>query len=197
MTEAAPKPKFRLRKRYWLTLIVGVCLIVFAIVFVRETRLVLMQTVNSWTEDATADCAVVLTGGPNRIREGLDLLSRKSVKKLILSGVHPQATLREIFPQLPYYGDLREEDVILERRAQTTFGNAQQTLPLVEALQCRDLIIITSRVHMRRALLTFRAEFPADFPLIARAVPGHSEPPGKDEVLWESLKALFYAAWAY
>jgi uncharacterized SAM-binding protein YcdF (DUF218 family) len=187
----------RIKKRYWVTGNVAALAVVFTVLLIRERHLILEQTVNAWTEDSFADCAVVLTGGPNRIREGLDLLARKSVKKLILSGVHPQSTLRQIFPQLPYYGDFNEQDVILERRAQTTFGNAQQTLPLVEALNCRDLIIVTSRVHMRRALLTFRAEFPPDFPLIARAVPGHSEPPSTDEVLWESLKALFYSAWAY
>ncbi len=170
---------------------------ILVVLYFRESKLISAQQVNSWTEDVSADCAVVLTGGPNRIREGFDLLSRKAVQKLILSGVHPHATLREIFPQLPYYGAINESDVFLERRAQTTFGNAQQTLPLVEALQCRDLVVVTSRVHMRRALLTFRAEFPPDFPLIARAVPGHSEPPAGDEVSWETLKSIFYAAWAY
>jgi len=189
--------EFRFKKRYAIVSIAVICAAVFAVLFIREARLILKQSVNSWTEDVSADCAVVLTGGPNRVREGLDLLSRKAVKKLVLSGVHPQATLRHIFPQFPYFGDLNEQDIILERRAQTTFGNAQQTLPLVEALRCRDLVIITSRVHMRRAVLTFKAEFPQDFPLIARAVPGHSEPPSQDEVFWETIKALFYSAWAY
>ncbi len=171
--------------------------VVFAWSFAREVNLILRQPVNSWTEDVSADCAVSLTGGPQRIREGLDLLARKAVQKLIISGVHPQATLRDIFPLLPYYGELREQDVILERRSQTTFGNAQQTLPLVEALHCRDLVLVTSRVHMRRALSTFKAEFPPEFPIIVRAVPTLSDPPGWDEVTWEALKSLFYSPWAY
>lgn len=171
--------------------------IVIALAWAHEVRMILRQPITSWTDDVSADCAVALTGGPQRVREGLDLLSRHSVQKLIISGVHAQASLRDIFPLLPYYGSLREQDVILERRSQTTFGNAQQTLPLVEALRCRDLVLITSRLHMRRAYLTFKAEFPADFPLITRAVPAITEPPGWDEVAWESLKSLFYSAWAY
>lgn len=178
---------------------VGAVVIVVALAFAwaHEVRMILAQPVNSWSEDVSADCGVALTGGPQRIREGLDLLSRHSIQKLIISGVRGNVGLRDIFPLAPYYGDLREQDVILERRSQTTFGNAQQTLPLVEALRCRDLVVITSRIHMRRALSTFRAEFPADFPLIVRAVPAISEPPAWDEIAWESLKSLFYSSWAY
>lgn len=189
--------KFSSRRRRAILAIAIVCVVLFAWTFTREVRLILRQPVNSWTEDVSADCAVSLTGGPQRVREGLDLLSRKAVQKLIISGVHPQATLRDIFPLLPYYGELREQDVILERRSQTTFGNAQQTFPLVEALHCRDLVLITSRVHMRRALSTFKAEFPPEFPIIVRAVPAISDPPGWDEVAWEALKSLFYSPWAY
>jgi uncharacterized SAM-binding protein YcdF (DUF218 family) len=177
--------------------VTAVVVLLFCWAWAHEIRLILNQPVNSWTEDVSADCAVSLTGGPQRIREGLDLLSRHSVQKLIISGVHAQASLRDIFPLLAYYGSLREQDVILERRSQTTFGNAQQTFPLVEALHCRDLVLITSRLHMRRALSTFKAEFPADFPIIVHAVPAITEPPGWDEVAWESLKSLFYSSWAY
>ena len=160
-------------------------------------KLILAQPVTAWTVDDAADCGVVLTGGPNRIREGIDLLARKSIQKLIISGVNPQANLHEFFPQLPYYGDLKEQDVILERRSETTYGNAQQSLPLVEALHCRDLVLITSRAHMRRALLTFQAEFPRGFPISPRAVAGANEPPTWDEVAFEALKSLFYSVWAY
>jgi uncharacterized SAM-binding protein YcdF (DUF218 family) len=181
----------------YATVFVFVVTFILISAYLREIRLVLQQPVTIWTEDVTADCAVTLTGGPQRIREGIDLLSKKAIQKLIVSGVNPQSSLRDIFPQAPYYGDLREQDVVLERRSQTTFGNAQQTLPLVEALRCRDLVLITSRIHMRRALSTFKAEFPPHFPIIARAVPAISEPPSWDEIAWEALKSLFYSSWAY
>ena len=165
--------------------------------YVREIRVILQQPLNSWTDDASADCAVVVTGGPNRIREGVDLLARHVVQKLIISGVNPQASFREIFPLWAFYGDLRDQDVILERRSRTTFGNAQQTFPLVEALRCRDLLLITSRTHMHRTLATFRAEFPPGFPIIPRAVVAVSVEPSWAEVGNEALKSLFYSTWAY
>lgn len=153
--------------------------------------------VTSWDEDVSADCAVVVTGGPARIQEGFDLLARHAVQKLIVSGVHPHAELREIFPKIAYYGEIRDQDVVLEKRSQTTFGNAQQTLPLVEALRCRDMVLITSRTHMYRTMRTFQAEFPPEFPIIPRAVVSGSIEPSMQNVLLESLKSLFYSFWAY
>jgi uncharacterized SAM-binding protein YcdF (DUF218 family) len=165
--------------------------------FEREVRFIRSQTVSSWNEEVQADCAVVLTGGLNRIREGIDLLSRHSVQKLIISGVNPAADFKRIFPLWPYYGVLHDEDVILERRSLTTFGNALQTLPLVEALRCRDIVLITGRAHMRRALKTFRAEFPPGFPILPRAVSSGSLEQGRGEVAVEAVKSLFYSTWAY
>lgn len=170
---------------------------VFAAAYIRDLRLILQQPITSWTDDVNADCAVVLTGGPNRIREGVDLLARHEVQKLIISGVHPQASFREIFPLWPFYGELHEQDLILERRSQTTYGNAQQTLPLVEALRCRDLVLITSRAHMLRAMNTFKAEFPPGFPIAPRSVIAGSLEPTWSEVATEAAKALFYSVWAY
>ncbi len=185
------------RKRTIVLVAAGFSILAAAWLFVHEARLILEQPITSWERDDTADCAIVLTGGPHRIREGVDLLAQKAVQKLIISGVHPHANFRDIFPLWPFYGEIREQDIILERRSQTTYGNAQQTLPLVEALRCRDVILITSRVHMRRALKTFRAEYPANIPIIARATVSYGARPLWDELATETLKSLFYSLWAY
>jgi uncharacterized SAM-binding protein YcdF (DUF218 family) len=153
--------------------------------------------VTSWTEDHTADCAVVLTGGAQRVREGFDLLIRGSIQKLIISGVNPQAELRDIFPLWPYHGHLKEADVILEKFSQTTYGNAQQSLALVEALRCRDVVLVTGRLHMYRALSTFQAEFPPAITIQPRAVIAGSLAPDRGELAWETMKSMFYSFWAY
>ncbi len=151
----------------------------------------------AWDKDHMADCAIVLTGGLGRIREGFDLLVQGAVQKLIISGVNPQARLNELFPQWPYYGKINEKDVILERRSTTTFGNAQQSLPIVEALHCRDIVLITSHLHMKRALRTFRAVFPDRFPIYPRAIVGGAFRPHFDEWAAEVLKSVFYSLWVY
>ncbi len=167
------------------------------LLIVQEYGRVRGQQINSWTEDVSADCAVVLTGGANRIREGIDLLAQRAIQKLIISGVHPKAGLRDIFPLLPFYGSVNEQDIVLEKRSTTTYGNAQQTLPLVEALRCRDLVLITSHVHMYRAFNTFRGNFPVQIPILPRAVIAGRSEGGFDEILFEAFKSLFYWVWAY
>ncbi len=131
------------------------------------------------------------------MREGFALLSQKRVKKLIISGVHPDAQLRELFPSWPISGDLTDEDVILERKSLSTFGNAQQTLPLVEALRCENILLVTSQVHMRRAFRTFVASFPPGFQILKQTIV-----PGRGEAeIWEIgseiLKTFFYSLWAF
>ncbi len=172
-------------------------LLILSAALFREFGLVTSQPVNSWKEDPTADCAVVLTGGSNRLREGLDLLSRGHVRKLIISGVHGSATLREIYPLWPFYGDVKEQDVILERRSGTTYGNAQQTISIVEALNCRDVVLVTSNLHIYRAYRTFEASYPSHISLIKYAVNSGRGESGVWDISTEVLKSLFYSLWAY
>lgn len=165
--------------------------------FVLESRTILTQKITAWTDDQKGDCAVVLTGSPGRVREGFDLIAQGRVRKLIISGVYPQAELLDIFPQLPYYGPINEGDVVLEKRSLTTYGNAQQTQPLVEALQCKDIILVTSRLHMYRSLKIFHSVFPADFEIKPRAVIASQVDPDFFELALEVTKSLFYRLWAY
>lgn len=175
----------------------GAFLAAFLVSFFVEFEKVSAEPIGSWLKSSSADCAVVLTGGSNRVREGFDLLSQGRVKKLIISGVYSGAHLREIMPLWPFYGRLDEKDVVLERRSSTTFGNASQTLPLAEALNCRDLLLITSSVHMYRAFRTFRSIFPDSIQIQKHAVhPGLAESTWT-EVFYESMKSIFYSIWAY
>lgn len=152
---------------------------------------------NAWTSDISVDCGVVLTGGANRVRTGLDLLARKQIKKLVVSGVFANATLREVFPVWPLYGEISEKDVVLERRSSTTYGNAQQTVPIIEALSCRDVAVITSSTHMYRAFRTMQATYPETIQLQAYAVNSGRAESGFIEISTEVLKSMFYLLWAY
>ncbi len=160
-------------------------------------NLVAEQPANAWTDLQQADCAIVLTGERNRLDEGLDLLYQNKVNKLIVSGVNPNSHLEEIFPHLVFYGKIQKENIILEKNSKTTYGNAQQTLPLVEALKCQDLILITSRLHMHRSLKTFQATYPAHITIYPRATAGKHYHLPWDQLATESLKSMFYSLWAY
>lgn len=181
-------------KSFWALTVLA---LVFLGRFNAEYQAIMNEPVTSWTEAQSADCAVVLTGGPGRVRAGFDLLTNQNVKKLIISGVNPNSRLREIMPVWSFYGGLREEDVVLERRSETTYGNAQQSLSIVEALRCRDIILVTSRSHMHRSYQTFREAFPENIEITKHAVVSGLYRAGFFEVSFEALKSLFYSIWAY
>ena len=162
-----------------------------------EYRAITSQPISSWVKDPSADCAIVLTGGAGRVREGLSLLSRNLVKKLIISGVHPDVEFSDLYSSWIYMGDINEKDVLLERRSSTTYGNAQQSLPIVEAIGCREVIIVTSQLHMPRAFRTFVAAFPHGFPIYQHALAAGRTESTPTEVWVEVLKGIFYSLWAY
>jgi uncharacterized SAM-binding protein YcdF (DUF218 family) len=183
-------------KRRYFYLIIPVILI-FVAVFVREFQVINSEPMTSWDQDPIADCAVVLTGGAGRIREGFSLLTRDLVKKLIVSGVHPDVEIRDLFTAWPFTSGWREQDVILERKSETTYGNAQQSYQLVEALSCRDIVLVTSQLHMARAFRTFQAAFPKGFTINKHALPPSQTESSFFEIATEVLKSLFYSIWAY
>lgn len=163
----------------------------------QEIQYVTQYPVGAWTESQQADCAIVLTGEKSRLGEGFDLLYKNQVKRLIISGVNPTSHLEEIFPNIIFYGKIEPENIILEKSSKTTFGNAQQTLPIVETLKCHDIILVTSRLHMYRSLKTFKATYPADIAIYPRGTVGRRYNLTYDQIAIESLKSLFYSLWVY
>lgn len=165
--------------------------------FFREYRKIKFEPVTSWAQDTVADCGVVLTGGAGRVREGFAMLGRKQIKKLIISGVHPDSDLADIMPYWILLGSVSEQDVVLERGSTTTYGNTQQSLSFVEAFGCRDVALITSATHMYRAYRTFRSVYPSRISLLKHAIVSSRSESDWNEVAWESMKSLFYRSWAY
>jgi uncharacterized SAM-binding protein YcdF (DUF218 family) len=187
-----------LRIYKWLFTILSIYLL-FQVgrVFKEESDKLLREPIDSWEKDSQGDCALVLTGGSGRLKEGFDLLARGQVQKLLVSGVNPQANIHELFPQLLIFPNVKEKDIILEKRSETTFGNAQQSLPIIEALNCRTVLLVTSYLHMYRAKKTFQAAFPREIAVVSHAVSGNHVPPAKVEIIIETTKSLFYSFWAY
>ncbi len=175
----------------------GILVLLFFIFFLREYQNVVSQKSNAWTEDTTGDCAVVLTGGRGRVKEGFSLLARGSIRKLIISGVYEKAQLKDLFPELIFISTINPDDIILEKHSQTTYGNALQTRTLVEALKCKDLVLITSQTHMYRAYKTFRNHFPKEFTITKRSLTAGSYNHEVIESMEEALKSLFYSVWTY
>ncbi len=179
--------------------ICGATLATLALVvwFFQEVKQIRAQPMTSWQTTRHADCGIVLTGGPGRVREGFDVLSQGLVRKLIISGVHEDVRLRELLPQKTFYGNLNESNIVLERRSGSTYGNAQQSLPFIEAFRCREVLLITSRSHIYRAMKTFRGALPSGILIYEHPVVSGRYWPDRAEVWQEAFKSMFYSFWAY
>lgn len=140
-----------------------------------------------------SDCGVVLTGYPGRLKEALEVLSKGKIKKLIVSGVYKNAQLKEIFPQLDSYPRINHEDIILEKISGSTYQNAVQSLQLVQVLNCHDVLLMTSNVHMYRALGTFKNIFPPDIEIKTYSIINPNKEYSEIETLYEAIKSLFYS----
>lgn len=169
----------------------------FVIIFYFEYIAVSSVRSTSWTQTHEADCGIVLTGGPGRIREGMDLLANRSIKKLIISGVNPNSEIKEIFPLWVFYPEIDEKDVVLEKRSETTFGNATQSLPLVEILGCQDVLLVTSALHMYRSKRTFFKVFPKIIDIKTHTLTRSNESDSMLDRMQETMKSLFYSLWTY
>jgi uncharacterized SAM-binding protein YcdF (DUF218 family) len=117
--------------------------------------------------DGRADAIIVLTGGPERLREGLRLLADNRAPRLFVSGVHRDATLAQLLAFVPeYQADRRAAQamaccVVLGRAAADTAGNARETAVWIGGEHLRSILLVTADYHMPRSLLEFRRALPA------------------------------------
>lgn len=170
----------------------------FLFFYVREQRRVLNFSPQVRIDDLQAsDCGVVLTGAPGRLREGFEILAQRKIKKLIISGVYKDTKLSEIFPLLPYYPEINAEDIILEKVSGSTFENAIHSLGAVEGLKCRNIILITSQLHMYRAHRTFKFNFPKNFSITEYPVINATREDGIFDENFETFKSLFYSIMSF
>jgi uncharacterized SAM-binding protein YcdF (DUF218 family) len=108
---------------------------------------------------AQADGIVVLTGGPQRINEALELLRNHQGKRLLITGVHPHTSERRL-SQLSGEESLFDCCVDIDRIAADTRGNAAEASRWAEQNHFDRLIVVTSDYHMARALLEFSRRMP-------------------------------------
>lgn len=166
---------------------------VFLILLVRERNLVVQQIQEPSVELLPkSDCGVVLTGSPGRVREAFEVLVLKKINKLIVSGVYKDAQLHEIFPYLDEFPDLRGENIILEKISGSTYQNAIQSLALVRDLKCKNVLLMTSQLHMYRAYKTFQDHFPEDLPIHTYSILNPTKENSEWAVFVETFKSLFY-----
>jgi uncharacterized SAM-binding protein YcdF (DUF218 family) len=120
-----------------------------------------------------ADGIVVLTGGSERLAEGLQLLDAGLGRKLLVSGVAEGTTLEAVLGEFHPDPDKVACCIELGHTAANTEGNANEAADWMAREGFTSLRLVTGSYHMPRSLLEFRRVMPAA-QLIANPVfPGH------------------------
>jgi uncharacterized SAM-binding protein YcdF (DUF218 family) len=110
---------------------------------------------------ARTDAVVVLTGGAERLAEGLRLLNAGLAARLFVSGVPEGIELKDLLAKLPEKNRPRDAEllqccIVLGHAANNTAGNAAETASWLAAEEMRSLRLVTADYHMPRSLLEFR-----------------------------------------
>lgn len=116
-------------------------------------------------ETVATDAIVVLTGGSERLAEGVRLLSDGLARKLFITGVHEEVDLPALIASLPAEKmSLTPEQlaccVVLDHNAGNTRGNARETARWIAAEGFTSMRLVTANYHMPRSLLEFRQAMP-------------------------------------
>ena len=109
------------------------------------------------------DGIVVMTGGQQRLDNGVRLLTEGFADKMLISGVG-KGVNRAILVQALGLSEAQINTLFccveLDHAAQDTFGNAKSTREWSHSHGMQSLRLVTANYHMPRALLIFSRELP-------------------------------------
>lgn len=130
---------------------------------------------------------IVLTGGPDRIPDAIELFSKGHASRMLITGVNAGITRAEIGRLNPKYRDLIECCVDLGYEALNTFGNAREARRWAEQNTIKNsLLVVTSNYHMPRALAELHDALPAltliPYPVVSVRM--------REEGWWQSPQVL-------
>lgn len=109
---------------------------------------------------STSQGVVAVTGGAQRVADGLALLRQGQGQRLLISGVHERTGHDEIQKLNPQARELIQCCVDLGAQARNTIGNAIEARRWARLNGFRSLTVVTSNYHMPRVLLEFRHVMP-------------------------------------
>lgn len=106
------------------------------------------------------DAIIVLTGGPDRINTGLDLLEARQAEYLFISGVNTDVSVEQLVALWRKDHTAPPCCVVLGHFAKNTFENAAEARDWVGANNIASARLLTADYHMPRARLAFRSALP-------------------------------------
>ena len=111
-------------------------------------------------KNPTSDAIVVLTGGSDRLKKGLQLLTKKKAKKLFVSGVYRGNDVQRLLQVQKYKPTEILCCISLGYAATSTASNAIETADWIKQNKFTSIILVTANYHMPRSLMLFRHKMP-------------------------------------
>ncbi|HXE16558.1 MAG TPA: YdcF family protein [Stellaceae bacterium] len=142
---------------HWLAICVGAIILAWLGGFVWFVNLVARDTP---PDPASTDAIVVLTGGSQRVENGLTLLAEGKAKKLFVSGVYRGTDVKALLGTTSQKPDWLKCCIELGHEADNTHGNAAETAAWMKAEHFHSLRLVTASYHMPRSMLEFSRAMP-------------------------------------
>lgn len=147
-----------------ILLLLAVFLITAAILFIDFTY----KTFSVRQREVVTDAIVVLAGGRGRVEEGVKLYRKNRAHWLFFIGVDPLVRKADLFREMP--GERGGEGVFLEKVSRNTLENALQAREFILKKKVGSIQLITSRYHMKRAVLIFQNILPKNITIYSYPV---------------------------
>lgn len=160
MAEIPPEPTRKRRRSKLASMLAITALLVVILLVAGFFRFTSSLEKQQQIADKSADAIVVLTGGTGRIKAGLELLRKDRGKRLLISGVYPATTSKQLSAATKTSKDLFSCCVDLGKVAQDTIGNALEAADWANKHNYKSLILVTSSFHMPRTLIEFGNAMP-------------------------------------
>lgn len=145
-------------------------------------------------EDVHADAVFVLTGGENRISEGLRAWKKRPGAHLHIIGAGRETAISQVIPGYRSIAEGDRERIHMEGWSENTLENAFSAKGVVADEGYRRILLVTSDYHLPRAYLALRSSVPATVDI--RVLPVRSAWRGKDATL-RKARMFFREAWKY
>src|SRR5688572_9125781 len=100
-------------------------------------------------DETRTDAIIVLTGGKNRIAEGIKLLQQGYSGRMLISGVAKETTLEQLLDAqgIRLKGSALNK-IAIGKQATSTFSNAWESSEWVHANNVQSIRLVTSNYHM-------------------------------------------------
>jgi uncharacterized SAM-binding protein YcdF (DUF218 family) len=154
---------FRILKIFFIFSLSCTLAIFFIQLFFFKEKVLSFQKYN----DTKSSNIVILTGGTNRIKDGLNIInhfdkSKRTSFKILVSGTGKGFSKNSLIKQIgPNFNPkLIECCIYLDSVSKNTFTNAIETSKWANRNDLKEFILITSNYHMPRAILEFKNVMP-------------------------------------